>query len=140
MTDDRYDPRGGPRDRSLRVGDNERDAVAEILRQRHVEGRLDADEFQERLERSMRAKTYAELDALVADFPRDEARRRTPRRRPWPRPFLLLPIALVAALVIGAHVAWLAIPLLFFFVVRPLLWGGAWGCGPRRPWSSYRTF
>ena len=44
--DHRYEPGDGPRDRSLRVGDKERDAVSEILRQRHVEGRLDADEFQ----------------------------------------------------------------------------------------------
>ena len=44
MTDFGYGD--GPRNRQLRVGDKERDAVGEILRQRHLEGRLDVDEFQ----------------------------------------------------------------------------------------------
>jgi hypothetical protein len=138
--DHRYEPGGGPRDRSLRVGDKERDAVSEILRQRHVEGRLDSDEFQTRLERCFAAKTYAELDQLVMDFPRDEAEHRPTslrRGRSWPLALPFLFFVLIAALA-GGHVGWLAVPLLLFFVVRPLVWGargsrpGAWGCGPRR--------
>jgi hypothetical protein len=141
--DHRYDPGGGPRDRSLRVGDKERDTVGEILGQAHVEGRLDAEEFQARLDRCMAAKTFAELDELVADFPResDEAprARRGAYPRPWPLPFPLVPPAVIAAIVVGGgHFAWLAIPFFFFvarFAWRP--WGvrqarGAWGCGPRR--------
>jgi hypothetical protein len=141
-TDFRYDPGDGPRDRTLRVGDKERDAVAEILRQRHLEGRLDTDEFQVRLERCLAAKTYAELDVLIADFPRADSERHLPREpwgwRPWPFAFVFLPLALIAAIVIGSHAAWLAVPLLFFFVVRPLVWGGRgyprtyWTCGQRR--------
>jgi hypothetical protein len=139
--DHRYGPGDGPRDRSLRAGDKERDAVAEILRRRHLEGRLDLEEFQARLERCMAAKTYAELDALIADLPADVAERlrdALPARRPaWPLP--LLPLALIAAVVVGAHGAWLVVPL-FFFVVRPLVWSvrgggyarGPWDCGPRR--------
>src|SRR5262245_16348313 len=143
-SDYRYDPGDGPRDRSLRVGDKERDAVSEILRQRHLEGRLDTEEFQSRLERCLAAKTYAELDELIADFPREGADRRWDRQpwrsRAWPLPFLFLPLALIAAIVFGGHLAWLAIPLFFFFVVRPLVWRawgggygrGSWVCGPRR--------
>jgi hypothetical protein len=138
-----YDLGSGPRDRTLRVGDKERDAVSDILRQRHVEGRLDADEFHARLDRCLAAKTYAELDELIADLPREEARpgRRGQSRtwRPWPFPVLLLPIALIAAIASGVHLAWLALPLVFFFFVRPLLWRtsggygrGYWACGPRR--------
>jgi hypothetical protein len=140
--DYRYDLGDGPRDRSLRVGDKERDAVSEILRQHHLEGRLDSDEFQARLERCLASKTYADLDALIADFPRKQTARRPVdlpwRWRPLAFPFLLLPLALIAAIVVGAHMAWLAIPLLFFFVVRPLVWrwgggyGRGWACGPRR--------
>lgn len=127
----------GPRDRSLRVGDKERDAVSEILRQRHLEGRLDADEFQARLERCLAAKTYAQLDELIADFPREGAEHRWDGQsrswRPWPLPLLLLPLGLIAAIAVGGHVGWLAVPLIFFFVVRPLAWGrGFWACGPRR--------
>jgi Domain of unknown function (DUF1707) len=142
--DDRYNPGSGPRDRSLRVGDKERDAVAEILRQRHVEGRLDADEFQVRLERCMAAKTYAELDVLIADFPREPAERLRVAQPwswlPWPA-FLFVPLAVIAAIAVGGHhLAWLAVPLFFFFVLRPLVWRtwgggyrrGSWTCGPRR--------
>jgi hypothetical protein len=144
MTDIRYDRREGPRDRSLRVGDKERDGVSEILRQRHLEGRLEVGEFHDRLDRCLTAKTYAELDELIADFPGEEApssRGGEPsRRRGWPLLFPILPLALIAGIALGGHVAWLAIPLVFFFVVRPLVWraGGGWGgrgpwaCGPRR--------
>jgi hypothetical protein len=143
-TDDhRYDPGGSPRDRSLRVGDKERDAAGEILRQAHVEGRLDNEEFQTRLERCLTAKTYADLDELIADLPRERAAAPAGHSagwRPWPVPFLLLPIAVIAAIAVGGHAAWLAVPLVFFFVVRPLAWRawgggparGYWACGPRR--------
>jgi hypothetical protein len=96
-----YDRRTEPRDRTLRVGDREREAVGEILRRQHVEGRLDAVEFNERLERCLAAKTYRELDELIADFPGQE--RQQPRgRRTWtwsplpPLPLLLIPLALLA--------------------------------------------
>ena len=141
--DNRYSRREGPRDRAFRVGDRERDSVSEILREGHLEGRLDSDEFQARLERCMSAKTYAELDELIADFP-ESAEERGPamhnwRMRPSPFPLVFLPLALIAAIGFGAHLAWLAIPLFFFFVVRPLVWrpwGGRYGrgfsaCAPR---------
>jgi Domain of unknown function (DUF1707) len=142
--DYRYDPDYGPHDRSLRVGEKERDAVGEILRQAHLDGRLDSDEFQARLDRSMAAKTYAELDDLIADLPREENAARRPGRRGsprlWPLAFPLLPLAVIAAIVVGGHFVWLAIPLFLFFVVRPLAWRpwgtgyarGGWGCGPPR--------
>jgi len=137
--DYRYDPGDGPRDRSLRVGDKEREAVGAILRQRHLEGRLDTDELQLRLERCMTAKTYAELDVLIADFPGQETHRRRaaqPRAwRPWPLAFPVVPLALIAAIVFGFHFAWIVFPLFFFFVVRPLLWRGAYG---RASWHGSR--
>ena len=59
--------------------------------------------------------------------------------RPWPLPFLVLTLVLIGAISVGTHLAWLALPLLFFFVVRPLFWrrrgsyAGGWSaCGPRR--------
>jgi hypothetical protein len=141
--DNGYDRRRGPRDRGLRVGDRERDAVSEILRERHLEGRLDNDEFQSRLERCLAAKTYVELDDLIADFPADDTGgRRVGRERVWrPSPFLFLPLALIAAIVLShGHLAWLLFPLAFFFVLRTFVWrswgggyrGGPWACGPRR--------
>jgi Domain of unknown function (DUF1707) len=52
---------------------------AAILRQQHLEGRLNTDELRARLERCMAAKTYAELDALIADFPRQRRTDDPPR-------------------------------------------------------------
>ena len=67
-----YSRRSGPRDRQLRVGNAEREAVADILRREHLAGRLDNDEFDERVARCLAAKTYAELDGLIGDLPADE--------------------------------------------------------------------
>jgi len=124
----------GPRDRTLRVGDHERDAVAELLRHEHVKGRLDEVEFQQRLDACLVAKTYANLDALIADLPSAEPPR--PRQpivwppRPWP--IGLVPLAILALIVgSGAHALWFAFPLFALFVLRPLFWH-PWGRGYRR--------
>lgn len=62
----------GPRDHQ-RAADVDRDAVAERLREAVTEGRLDLDEFDDRLGRTYAAKTYGELDKLVGDLPRQRA-------------------------------------------------------------------
>ncbi|MBV9417996.1 MAG: DUF1707 domain-containing protein [Solirubrobacterales bacterium] len=115
----------GPPDRSLRAADADRDAVAESLREQHLAGRLDTDELQERIERCYSARTYAELDEVLVDLPRPQ--RRTTSRGPafpWPRPalFPLMPLLIVVLVVSHGHLVWLAVPLLFWFVVRPLRW------------------
>ncbi len=56
---------------SLRVGDAERDAVAAILQEAAADGRLGMDELDERLGAALRAKTYGDLEALVADLSAD---------------------------------------------------------------------
>ena len=69
MTD--ADPRiPGPRDRAAqRAGDADRDAVAQMLRLAAGEGRIDLSELEERLGLAYGARTYGELDVLVADLP-----------------------------------------------------------------------
>lgn len=52
-----------------RAGDAEREQAAEKLRVAAGEGRIDLAELDERLDRAYRAKTYRELDALLADLP-----------------------------------------------------------------------
>jgi hypothetical protein len=129
-TQQRYDRRTGPGDRNLRVGDQERDVVSEILRREHVNGRLDVSEFQERLEQCLTAKTYADLDKLVADLP-GAAATRTRRTRAWRRPWPLafLPVVVIAAIVMsGGRVLWLAFPLFWLFLLRTFVWR-SWGRG-----------
>jgi Flp pilus assembly protein TadB len=59
----------------LRASDADRDRVAERLRKAAGEGRLLVDELEQRLEAAFRARTYGQLDALLADLP---GRRLTP--------------------------------------------------------------
>ena len=53
----------------LRISDQERHQVAEVLRQAAGEGRIDLDELDERLEATFSAKTYADLVPITADLP-----------------------------------------------------------------------
>ena len=52
----------------LRVGHAERDAVAAILQEAAADGRLSMEELDERLDQALRAKTYGDLEPLVADL------------------------------------------------------------------------
>lgn len=65
----------------LRVGDAEREAVADELREHYAQGRLTLEDFQRRLDAALAAKTRGELDRLIADLPHA----RTPGR-PLPAP------------------------------------------------------
>jgi len=131
----------GPYDRSLRAADSDREAVADILREQHLAGRLDNDELQERIDRCYSAKTYADLDAVVADLPHEQpqpSRGRGPWL--WPR-FAFAPLLLIALVALShGHLFWLAIPLAFFLFVRPMLWrADGRGCGRRYPATGSRS-
>jgi len=136
-----YNPGSGPRDRRLRVGTAERDAVAGILRREHVAGRLDNTEFDERLERCLSAKTYRELDDLLVDLPIEKLNSRSAR---WSfRPsLLLLVLPLIGVAIVASHgrATWMLVPLLFWFCFGRFVWGGfgrrSWGYSTRR---IYRT-
>jgi hypothetical protein len=53
----------------MRVGDAERDAAANELREHFATGRLTQDELNERLDRTFAAKTRADLSGLFTDLP-----------------------------------------------------------------------
>lgn len=87
------------RARRLRAGDDERDAVLDVLARAHAAGRLDPDEVDERQRDTLRARFVDELPALVDDLP--EGRELASRfesqtsgsRRPGPSPGALVPAA-----------------------------------------------
>ena len=54
---------------SLRASDSDREQTVERLHAATTEGRLQADELDERVGAAFAARTYGELDALVADLP-----------------------------------------------------------------------
>lgn len=109
------------RDPNLRAADVDRERTAERLRTAHAEGRLDTDEFQQRLERCYDAKTFGQLDEVVKDLPRQEERidRVAPgysllRALRW-IPVVPILIALVVLADATAHHGfWLWFPFLFF--------------------------
>jgi hypothetical protein len=127
----------GYRDPSVRAGDADREDVGERLRRHHAEGRLDSEEFQQRIDHCYQAKTIGELQQLVSDLP-GEHERPTTRRTLWRlRPIPLIPILIaiwVIALAAGDHhhhfgFLWL-IPLVF--LLRFLIWPyGRWSRGRR---------
>ncbi|MDG4859097.1 DUF1707 domain-containing protein [Streptomyces sp. T-3] len=53
----------------LRASDADRERVAERLRDAVAEGRLDMEEFEERLDAAYKARTYSELEPLTLDLP-----------------------------------------------------------------------
>jgi hypothetical protein len=65
----------------LRASHEDRDRVVELLRVSAGDGRLTADELDERLELAMTARTYGELAKLVADLPAAGAGASTPAPR-----------------------------------------------------------
>lgn len=129
-------------DPNVRAADADRDEIGERLRRHHAEGRIDSEEFQERIDRCYQAKTLGELRALVNDLPRERDDPGEPRlhlRRLWPVPLVPLLIAFwVIASVGGWHHGWhhgpwgilWLIPFLFVvrFVLRPY---GRWAARRR---------
>jgi hypothetical protein len=53
----------------LRASHADRDQVVEVLRVAAGDGRLSSEELDDRIERALTARTYAELAALTADLP-----------------------------------------------------------------------
>jgi DUF1707 SHOCT-like domain len=125
------------RDPDLRASDADREATADRLRRHHTEGRIDSEEFQERIDRCYQAKTIGELDQLLSDLPREPVKR-TGRRFYWRMlPIPLVPIVLaVIAICVGTGwhhrgfgLLWL-IPA--FFLIRMCV------CRRYRHWESWR--
>ena len=112
--------RRSPRDRQLLVGDAEREAVGDILRREHLAGRIDNEEFDERVTRCLAAKTYNELDELIRDLPGSEPdlrwRPARPARRPRAFPYAFLPFVLAAIIFSHGRAAWLLVPFIWFIV------------------------
>ena len=76
-----------PRNPRIRASDVDRDKAARLLAAHHAAGRLTAEEFAERMEAAIVARTIGELDELLDDLPDidlyelpDAALRRRPER------------------------------------------------------------
>ncbi|MEV2276003.1 DUF1707 domain-containing protein [Nocardiopsis sp. NPDC049922] len=54
---------------SMRTSDGERDRVAQLLQEQFAQGRLDQEEFTERLGQTYKARTAGELAEVTRDLP-----------------------------------------------------------------------
>lgn len=140
---------------NLRVSDADRDQAAAELGEHYQAGRLDQEEFDERLTAALRARTRGELDQLLDDLP--AARRPDPplpsghaAAGPGFRPLLaaLIPLVLVVGVVAASShgrdgsgpwpllwLWWIIVPAVIFRMRRG--WGprgsGPRGSGPGNP-------
>lgn len=92
----------------LRASDADREHVAERLRHAAAEGRLLAEELEDRLGAALSAKTYGELDAVVSDLPAPEpglARRSSAQVRPRVALAIALALSLMAVLIAAVATA-----------------------------------
>ena len=105
-------PRDSTHRADVRVSDAERNDVVDQLSRHTGDGRLTLDEFEERVDQALNAKTVGELEGALRGLPR--ARVRGPRRSdfgPRLRPVLTLALITLAVLTMGAWVLWIAVPL-----------------------------
>jgi hypothetical protein len=130
----------------MRVSNADRTEVADRLSKHYGDGRLDEDEFNERLDRAMKAKTQADLHGVFADLPDsppemsrpEEPRAMVPQRRHRSL-FGRVVVIILAVIVIsslwhavmnpfwglatgGLYVPWLLIGAIAFFVWRSRSW------------------
>jgi hypothetical protein len=111
---------------NLRASDAERAAVTDTLTRHHLAGRLDVDEYTERIEVAYAAKTRGELTPLLADLPAEPPPTRPRRARPrglWVIPLLALASLLALTVVTGHPVIlggwWIPLVAWFWWRNRP---------------------
>jgi hypothetical protein len=103
-------PRWQPERSAIRASDAERERVVSFLRDKTAEGRLTADELDERVGRAYTAVTREDLRRLVRDLPDPPLSRRPAlRRRRPPRGVVLVGMAGLAAM----RLPWLALILVW---------------------------
>jgi hypothetical protein len=103
-------------DVSMRAADTDRDRTVERLRDAAAEGRLEPDDLERRLETALAARTYAELEGVVADLPQPDGARRAVRERSELGGLLATSMLLVAI--------WALTGMCYFWPVWPILgWG-----------------
>jgi hypothetical protein len=124
-------------DQNMRVSDAERQAVADRLAVHYGDGRLDQEEFDERVGRAMSAKTRADLAGLLDDLPEAapsaadagaagapgiqarpaDGTTATARRHRHGHPVIALAIIAIIVLSFGHAIAWFVAPWLWVGII-----------------------
>jgi hypothetical protein len=122
----------------LRASDADRDQIVSRLHRAATEGRITAEELEQRLGAALRSQTYGELQAVVSDLPgpaRRPARRRPERRvagwalaavraNPMLIVFVIPVLAVTFAMLVAATMMWAVL------TVVALVLSGRAGHGP----------
>jgi hypothetical protein len=131
---------------SLRASDAEREQIVTRLHKAATEGRIAAEELEQRVSAALKARTYGELDATVADLPGHgleqpprSARRRSPagfalsavKANPWLLLFAFPALAVTAAMLMAVMIVWAVL------MVVVMVLGGR-PRAPRGPWMYTR--
>ena len=117
---------------TLRASDADRERIADRLRHATGEGRLLAEELEERLERTFAARTYGELDAVVADLPGPVVRRREqPQSALWLRPLPIVALIFLAPVLFSIVLAAAVLAVTLFSSWLVVLFVGWWLFGHR---------
>ncbi len=124
---------------TLRASDADRENVAERLRNATAEGRLLAEELEERLEAVFSARTYGELDAVVADLPGTPVHRRERSRAPaMPGPAVILALVFLLPVVVSMLIAAMVVITTLFTAWAVVLAVGWWVFGQHRRYGPNR--
>ena len=120
-----WTPRIRYSDQNIRVSDADRNAVAEQLGVHYADGRLDQAEFDERISRTMAAKTRGDLAGLFDDLPdpgttgapgaAGPGGPQAPNVRPRHRGGAFRSLILLAIVIVLCSTAWHAMNSFFFF-------------------------
>jgi hypothetical protein len=98
-----------------RIGDAEREEAMGLLAQHYADGRLEHEEYDERLDAIWTARTRADLDPIFEDLPRRAPER--PARGRGPRGWRSVPFVPIAAvLIVLSILTHLPFWILIFFV------------------------
>jgi len=112
---------------TLKASDADREQVAERLRHATAEGRLLAEELEERLEAVFSARTYGDLDAVVADLPGTPAvrRRQSSRSLSIPHPAVIVALVFLLPVIVSMLIAAVVV-ITTLFTAWALVLGAAW--------------
>jgi hypothetical protein len=128
---------------NLRASDEDRDHVIDHLRKASTEGRIAAEELEQRVSQALKSRTYGELEQTVADLPDASGRRRPARTTSagWAlsvvreHPALILfaipVLAVTVAMLLAATILWA-------IVMVAIMVAGGRPRPPRGPWRYPR--
>lgn len=132
-----------PGDGAMRASHTEREAIVQVLRDAYADGRLDLAELRTRAGAAYLARTWGDLQALIADLPtwlavpdrygaRAQAPRPPARRAGRSHPPILVLVFMLLLLAIGVTVWWPAT--LILVMMLPVLAVAAADDRPVPPW------